>query len=180
MAKNLIEEKTIEKLYEENFERIYKFFYYKVLSREIAEDLTSEAFITFVQLIKDQKEINNLQAFLYGIAKNIFLKYLKQKYRDGIPFSVIDDDFENYTDKYVQEVESKETLEDKAKPYIDRLPERQREVVTLRLIEKLSLTEICNKLGKDMNYVKTTQKRALASLKKYVELGIDSQSTDLI
>jgi DNA-directed RNA polymerase specialized sigma24 family protein len=35
----------------------------------------------------------------------------------------------------------------------------------MRLIEKMSLDEICEKLGKNMNYVKTTQKRGIRNLK---------------
>jgi RNA polymerase sigma factor (sigma-70 family) len=46
------------------------------------------------------------------------------------------------------------------------LPEKQRIVISLRLIEKLSLKEIAQELGKNMNYVKTTQKRAIKNLKE--------------
>jgi len=34
-----------EKVYEEYFSKIYNFMFYKVLNKEIAEDLTSEFFI---------------------------------------------------------------------------------------------------------------------------------------
>lgn len=171
-SQGVISEKKITEAYNQNFTRIYKFFYYKVLSKEIAEDLTSETFITFVKIAKEQKEIENLKAFLYGIAKNIFLKYLKEKYQSGIPFTEFEYDFENYADKYVEEIESKETLEEIAMKFIPQLPSKQRQVIQMRFIEKLSLKEIAEKLGKDMNYVKTTQKRGIANLKKYVESGI--------
>lgn len=169
MNSEALSEKEIISFYNENFERIYKFFYYKTLSKEISEDLTSETFITFVKIIKDQKEIQNLKFFLYGIAKNIFLKYLKDKYRAGIPFSEFERDFENQAEKFVKNMEKIETLEERVLPYIEKLPPKQMQIMHMRFIEKLNLKDICQKLGKDMNYVKTTQKRGIANLKKLVE-----------
>jgi RNA polymerase sigma-70 factor (ECF subfamily) len=161
----------LEMLYDLYFDKLYKFFYYKVLSKEVAEDLTSDTFITFAQIIKDKKQIENVKAFLFGVAKNIFLKYLQQKYRQPIPFSSISDNFEEYADNYVQEVEKKVNLEDKVMLFLNKVPEKQRIVLQLRLIEKLSLKEICIKLDKDMNYVKTTQKRGLKTLKEIIALS---------
>ena len=156
-------------IYELHFTKIYKFFYYKVLSQEVAEDLTSQAFLTFADIVKKHKLIKDPNKIIYGIAKNLFMQYLKQKYRSEIPFSVIGHDFEDYVDKSVNEITSKVKLEDRALKYIEKLPEKQKDVIKLRLIEKLSLKEICTKLNRNMNYVKTTQKRGLKSLKILVE-----------
>lgn len=171
MSEANLTEKEIKDFYNENFERIYKFFYFKTLSKELAEDLTQDTFISFVKIVKDQKDIENLRAFLYGIAKNIFLRYLKDKYRGGIPFSEFERDFENYAEEYVENIQNKKTLEERASEFIKYLPPKQRLVIQLRFIEKLGLKEIAEKLNKDMNYVKTTQKRGIANLKRYVELG---------
>lgn len=169
MAK--LSQKEIINFYRENVERLFKFFYYKTLSREIAEDLTSETFISLVKILKDENEVRDTRAFLYGIAKNVFLQYLRNKYQEGIPFSEFERDFENYAEKVVETIENKPTIEEIANEYIKLLPEKQRIVLHLRFIEKLNLKEIALKLEKDMNYVKTTQKRGLANLKKYYELS---------
>ncbi|MFS8131169.1 MAG: RNA polymerase sigma factor [Candidatus Dojkabacteria bacterium] len=168
---NLVTKNDIELIYDSQFDRIYKFFYYKTLNKNIAEDLSSETFLTFVNLLNEHKSIENLNAFLYGIAKNIFMQYLRKKYQDGIPFSAIDKDFEEYAVEFVQENENTETPEEKLLKILDMIPSKQREVIRLRFIEKLSLEEITIRLGKDMNYVKTTQKRGLKSLKMAVELN---------
>jgi len=160
-----VTKQDLELIYDLYFDRIYKFFYYKILSKEIAEDLTSETFIAYADVLKAKKNVENLKSFLFGIAKNIFLKYLKQKYKQEIPFSNISEDFYEYAEKYVEESEKKENLEDKILKFLKLIPDKQQLVIKLRLIEKLSLQEICIKLGKDMNYVKTTQKRGLRSLK---------------
>jgi len=163
---------NIAELYDQHFNKLYKFFYYKVLSKDIAEDLTQETFLAFANIAKNanENEIEKPSHFLYGIAKNIFMRYLKDKYRQGIPFSDLDDDFEEYCAQFVKETEQEsETVEEKLLRYMQFIPEKQRVVMRLRFIEKLSLKEICTKLDKNMNYVKTMQKRGLHSLKEAIE-----------
>lgn len=168
---SIVSQNDIALIYDTNFDRIYKFFYYKTLNKNIAEDLTSETFLTFVNLLNEDKKVDNIKAFLYGVAKNIFMQYLRKKYQEGIPFSNLGDDFEEYAAEFVRENDIVESPEEKLLKILDKIPRKQQEVVRLRFLEKLSLDEICIKLEKDMNYVKTTQKRALKSLKQAVELN---------
>ena len=161
-------------IYDSEFQRIYSFFYYKTLSKDIAEDLTSETFLVLANILSgdSNKQIDNLKGFLFGIAKNVFVKYLQKKYRGEIPFSNFSDDFEEYVDSFVTEKEKSEPLEDKLIQYLPYLPSKQAAVLELRFIQKLSLQEICDKLGKNMNYVKTTQRRAFKSLKDAIETSL--------
>lgn len=158
-------------IYDSEFKRIYSFFYYKTLSRDIAEDLTSETFLALANILSGNsgKQFENLKGFLFGIAKNVFIKYLQKKYRGEIPFSNFSDDFENYVDSIVSKNEKSEPLEDKLLKYLKYIPKKQAVVLELRFIQKLTLQEICEKLGKNMNYVKTTQKRAFKSVKEAAE-----------
>jgi len=162
-------------IYDRHFTKIYRFFYYKVLSREIAQDLAGDTFVAFVDSLKNHHheghpQIKDPEKYLYGVAKIIFCEHLKEKYKapnlvayDNIP------DFETAVTGELEEVDSKQTPEELLLMYLDRLPEKQRLIIRLRLIEKLSLPEIVKKLGKDMNYVKTTQKRALKNLREIFE-----------
>lgn len=161
-------------IYDSEFHRIYSFFYYKTLSKDIAEDLTSETFLALANILSgsSDKQIDNLKGFLFGIAKNVFVKYLQKKYRGEIPFSNFGEDFENYVDNFVEKSYKSEPLEDKLIPYLQYLPKKQAIVLELRFIQKLTLSEICTKLGKNMNYVKTTQKRGLKSLKDAIETSL--------
>lgn len=155
----------LELIFELHFDKIYKFFYFKTLSKEIAEDLTSETFLAFADKLK-KEDIEDEKKYIYGIAKIIFTKYLRTKYKENIVHFEDTNQFENYVEK-VNEARSV-NLEDVALRFIDMLPLKQQEVIRLRLIEKASLSEIAERLGKNMNYVKTTQKRGLKSLKKLI------------
>lgn len=167
-------DRDLETIYNAHFKAIYRFFYYKVLSRETAEDLSSDTFIRFVEMIQGKSidEIRDPVKYLYGIAKLVLIQYLKDKYHSiqSIPIES-EEDFGSYVDNYLEDVDNSPTPEDLAMKYIKDLPEKQRIVIELRLIQKLSLHEICAKLEKDMNYVKTTQKRGLHNLKLLFAAG---------
>jgi RNA polymerase sigma factor (sigma-70 family) len=171
MIQGRLTEKQLIDFYNSHIDKLYKFFFFKTLSKDVAEDLTSETFITFIKIIRDDNKIENYSSFLFGIAKNVFLTYLKQKYKDAISFSEIEDHFEEFIDKQVERTDRVGNRIEILEELLNKLPEKQRIVLSLRLLEKLSLNEIANKLNKDMNYVKTTQRRGIANLKKFVHLN---------
>lgn len=156
----------LELFFELNFTKVYKFFYFKVLNKNIAEDLTSETFVLFTQKIKSEKQIDNHTAYLFGIAQNIFIKHLKSKYKNEIVFSDLDISSIKHIEEFVKDVEEISTIEKFALKYINQLPPKQKDVLKLRLIDKKTLSQIAEFLEKDMNYVKTTQKRGIKNLKK--------------
>jgi RNA polymerase sigma-70 factor (ECF subfamily) len=164
-----INRSDLEDLYNQNIKNLYKFFYFKVLNRSIAEDLTSETFLRFAQYIKNE-DILNHKSFLYGIAKNIFLEFLKDKYQKEINIDEELLDFYNYTEEFTESISNRPKLEKLLVELLPKIPKKQEEILRLRLIEKLSIKEICNLLNKKEFYVKTTQNRAIKSLKKLLEL----------
>lgn len=157
----------VEDAYERHMESIYAFFASKLLDKKQAEDLTSETFITLVQHVKNNREIENIRAYLFGIARNLFLLHLRSKYAlPQVAYSE-QDDFATYVPATVEAVQSK-SLEERILPFFKLLPEKQQVVIKMRLIDKYSLSDIAEKLGHDMNYVKTTQKRAIKKLRELV------------
>lgn len=159
-------DRELRQFYREQMPKVYKFFYYKTLSRTVTEDLTGEVFLQFVSKLSDTAIEDNAK-YLWSIAHNIFNQFLRDKYK--LQSTTYDEEiFTSYVDEYIEERESIQTLEERVLPYIQLLPAKQQEVARLRLIEKNSLSDICLILKKDMNYVKTTQKRAIRKLKELV------------
>lgn len=170
-----MKKRKLSAFYEANFTQIYRYFYYKTLSRQDAEDLTSETFLSFAQATQhNDGHIKDFTKFLYGIARNKFLEYLRRKshghsqYDDEIEGSANLSPEAYYREMtgYLEDMDNAQTLEEKAMVYIKHLPPAQRRVAKMRLIDKLSLQEIAKKLKKDINYVKVTQRRALRGLEK--------------
>lgn len=162
---SLTEEELIDS-YQRYVEPIYSFFSLKLLNKKIAEDLTSEVFMLFLKHVRENKPIENIQAYLFGIARNVFFMHLRKKYKEpNISYSEIHD-----FSAYIFATSETKNLDktDLLKKYLPQLPEKQRVVITMRLIDKKTLSEIADELQKDMNYVKTTQKRAIHTLRKLI------------
>lgn len=161
----ILDGETIDTLFHRYLRKIYKYFYYRTLVRELAEDLTSSTFLKFVETA-NKSNISDSKAYLFGIASHVWNDYLRRKYtqlelplNDAVVAEEIDDESRYELHKREAHLHA----------LIEQLPEKQRDILRLRLVEKKSLGEICAELGKDMNYVKTTQKRAIKKLKALLE-----------
>lgn len=158
----------MEKIYAAHMRTVYGFFMVKTMDHQIAEDLTSEVFTkTWEQLQNPQHHILNPEKYLYGVMKLTWTQYLRNKYQKPMLYVDNIEEFEPYVQQSIQDFKSK-TLAERARPYIEQLPEKQRQVMVKRFIDGASLKDICDQLGKDMNYVKTTQRRGLAALRKMI------------
>jgi RNA polymerase sigma-70 factor (ECF subfamily) len=156
----------IETIYQAHAQRVYAFFYVKSFDKMTAEDLTSKVFMIMVEKTADPEVVvNDVSAYLSGIMRNVWLRHLQEKYQNLVDSVEEIDDFSGFVKKTVDEAET-EGLEKIAEPYINRLPEKQQIILRMRLLEKQTLKEICQSLDKDMNYVRTTQKRGIAKLKE--------------
>ena len=72
--------KIYSEVYDKYVKKIYRFVLLKVNSAEIAEDLTSEVFMRGWQAYKTkQDKIENVQAFLYQIARNLLADHYRQE-----------------------------------------------------------------------------------------------------
>jgi RNA polymerase sigma-70 factor, ECF subfamily len=157
--------KDIGDLFDANFHRIYRYFYYKTLNKAEAEDLTSDTFFQIVEKIKKGHKIDNPSHYIFGIARNIMANYLRRKYL--LLFVPLEEEH-----KSMAKVEEFETDRSKFDEYvskmISKLPSKQRVILQMRLIEKKEFKEVCELLNKGENYVKTTQKRGIKTLKKLI------------
>src|SRR5947207_925005 len=66
------------RLYDRYVTSIYRFVLLKVPSKEIAEDLTSEAFLKCLQYLQTQPNVKNIRALLYRIARNLVVDYYRK------------------------------------------------------------------------------------------------------
>lgn len=158
----------MKEFYEKHTDKVYKFFYIKSLDRATAEDLTSETFMLFVEE-KQRKKIEQPTKYLYGIMRNVWIEFLKAKYRIRMVELDEIEDFESYSDKAIEDFEVSEEPITRLRPYLELLPEKQRLVLTMRIFEERSVKDTANALGKDVNYVKKTHQRALKTLRALIK-----------
>lgn len=149
-------------LYEIYVERIYRYVFYQIKEKMMAEDITEEVFIKAWRAIGSCKgKEHTFSAWLYRIAHNQTIDSLRREQR----YSSIDIENLNIVDDTVPKAE--EILEQQELlNLIDRLPQNQRRVVTLKFIEGMENNEIGQIMGKSQGAVRILQMRALATLRQ--------------
>lgn len=120
---------------EDQYDKIYKYCYFKVKNPHIAEDLTQE---TFLKYFSQNSYINRGKplAYLYTIAKNLCIDTYKKTENLSL-----DDD-----------IESIDTIEDfetniALKQAISTMSKDLQEIVLLRFVNDLSMAEISYIMG---------------------------------
>lgn len=153
------------KIYEEHVEKIYRFVYIKVSSKETAEDLTSHTFTKAWQAIKSGTEIKNPKAFVYQIARNLVIDF----YRGKAKHSTIPEEFINSVPDNSVSIEKQVQFSsdlDNTMELLSKLKPEYQDVVVWHYLDDLSIKEIAKILEKTEDNIRVTLHRALNSLKE--------------
>ena len=127
-------------LYERYVDKIYKFVYFKVLEKEVSEDIVSDVFVSALNKIDNFKidENSSVSAWLYRIAHNKVIDYYKtNKQTENIEDCL---DLWIQTD-FAQNVDNKDKLKEVFE-YVKTLKKEHKEVFLYRIWEDLSYKEI--------------------------------------
>lgn len=158
----------LEQFYDEYVDKVYKFFYIKSLNKHVAEDLTSETFVSFLKQVNN-KQVDDNKKYLYGIMRNVWVEFLKNKYKTQLSSFEQIENFEEYATEAMQTFDETEEPMDRLQPFVQLLPSKQRDVLVMRAYQNLNIKQTAEALGKDSNYVKKTYSRALKSLRAIIE-----------
>lgn len=154
--------------YDSLAEPLFRHCYFRVYSKEKAEDLVSETFFKTWQYLIQGKEVENLKAFLYRVANNLVIDYSRKKKEDSLESILANSpQFEPSFDgreKTEHTMAVKEVF-----AVIDKLPDDMRQLLLLRYAEDLDPKEIADILGITANNVSVRLNRAHAMLKKVLD-----------
>ena len=154
----------IEKIYEEYFETVNKYLFCLTHNNDISEELTQETFYKAVKKINTYKGECKMSVWLCQIAKNLWYDQCRKNKK-----------FVNVEEKDLLNVQALNTLEEqvisneeKISLYkkMQRLDEKTREVIYLRIMGELSFKEIGLILNKTENWARVTFYRGKNSLKE--------------
>ena len=119
---------------EDQYDRIYKYLYFRLHDKHAAEDLTQEAFLRFLGSRTYRDEDRQLQ-YLYTIARNLCSQY----YRDSvITYSLEENDSlpegEGFEPTLLQQISLRDALE--------KLSAEERELLLLRYVNDVPVPVI--------------------------------------
>jgi RNA polymerase sigma-70 factor (ECF subfamily) len=147
----------LERLYDTNAPRIFRYIYHRLGDQQLAEDLTSEAFVRFLHA---RVSPDNPTAFLYRIAHNLIVDYAREHQPIALPEDIACRDRDDPAQAAELELERV-----RLRRAIARLTPDQQQVIVLKFLEGLSNDEIARVLDKPVGAVKALQHRGLATLR---------------
>lgn len=163
---------ALSSLYEENFDKIYRYVAIKVGNRMEAEDITQQVFVKALQSVSTYKwQGTPFSAWLFRIAHNQIVDYLRVKTRQAtVPLEEWVPD--NSCDPQ-KSAEHNCTMEELAVATKELTPAQQ-EVISLRFAGGLSIAEVAKTMGKSEGAIKALQHSAIVALRKVLQVEVVS------
>jgi len=160
--------KEFSKIYDKYIDKIYRFVFLKVSSEDIAQDICSETFTKCWEFYKSKDNtIENHQAFIYRVARNLVTDYYRKKGRTQVVSA------ENLP---IQDPET--GLEEKAifasdldqvRLALNDLKEDYHNVITWHYLDDLPIKKVAEMLNKSEQNTRVILHRALKALKDRVK-----------
>lgn len=152
------------KLYDRYVDMVFRFIYFRVNDRALAEDFTSETFLRALRRISTiSYQGRDIGAWFITIARNIVLDHLKSA-RHRLEMTTADTlegkDHVASTEEAVLGLLQSERL----MAAVAQLGDEQRECVMLRFVHGLSVSETAHVMGKNDGAIKALQHRAVRKL----------------
>jgi RNA polymerase sigma-70 factor (ECF subfamily) len=151
-------------LYDRYVDVVYRFVYYRINDRALAEDFTSETFLRALRRIGTiSYQGRDIGAWFITIARNIVLDHLKSA-RHRLEMTTAD------TVEGKEQAESTESAvlnllqSERLMQAVSQLGDEQRECVMLRFVQGLSVSETAGVMGKNDGAIKALQHRAVRKL----------------
>ncbi len=164
------DQKAFAQLYEEHFDRVYRYVALKIGDRVEAEDMTQQVFLNALHSISSFNWRGvPFSAWLFRIAHNQVVDYLRKNKKPAAPLneslvSAGSDSNPQVMVEYRLDIEQLRVA-------TRRLTEAQREVISLRFAGGLSIAEAAKIMGKSQGAVKTLQHSAIVALRKILLVG---------
>ena len=122
---------------EEQYDKIYRYCYFKLYDDQMAQDITQETFLRFCKQglnLGSDKEL----PYLYTIAKNLCIDHFRRRTTESL-----EEITEEVIDDPTEDLISNLTL----RMIMSKLPEDEQELIFLRYVNEISITAICKITG---------------------------------
>ncbi len=154
---------ALAEVYDEYYQRIYRYIYCYLGRVDAAEDLTANVFTRLLGAIRNgNSPRSNLSAWLYRVAHNLVVDSFRRKPTEDLELGEWLDSGEP---DLTHTVEQKLQLE-RVRKALKHLTEIQQQVIVLKFLEGMDSREAAAILGKSEGAVDALQHRALLALRK--------------
>ncbi len=151
-----------KKLFDEYFDPIRNYLFYRCGNKELASDIAQDAFMRVWEKQFDVSS-NKIKSLLYKIASDLFVSSYRRKVTDTkFTNSISLDLVEHAPDKGVEYQELKEMYE----RALSKMAEKQRTVFLMSRVEELKYSDIAERLDISVKAVEKRMSKSLSYLRK--------------
>jgi len=151
-------------IFDQYYETIRSFAYYKTGDVDLADDIVQEVFLKLWTNLKNVKE-ETVKALLYTIASNTIKNYFKhQKVVYNFQKQDLNNDTEDEADSNLRQDELNKKIQDT----LAKIPEKAREVFLMNRIEGLTYADIAERLGLSVKSIEKRMSEALTILRSRI------------
>lgn len=159
------DEQAFTFFYESYKDKIYRFIYFKTSDQEKAHDLMGDSFIKVYDYIKKGNEIDNFQALLYRIARNLVIDFYRTR-REEIS---LEDAPETISPNNIEDEVGDRLKVAQIKKYLNNIKKEYREVVLLHYFDNFSFSEVAEIVGETEGNIRVRAYRGIKQLKKILK-----------
>jgi len=172
------DQRAYAELYRIYYDKIRSFVFFKVSSKEEAEDLASQAFLKAWEYMTnlEQRRVQDFKGFIYQLTRNLVVDFYRRQGRAPDVIALEDQgEEENIPDSRQDFFLTQLYKSDRAyiTDCLKRLHDGYREIVVLRFLEDMEIGEIAEITGKTPGNVRVLIHRGIKALKKIVENEYD-------
>lgn len=151
-------------LYGRYYQSIYRYFYYRSGDPQTAEDLTADVFLKMVEAIPGYRiEATPFHAWLFQIARNLAIDHFRRN--SAHPVAPIHENMDNPAPDVESTLDTHLTSRKLAEA-LAQIDDNQRDVLLMRFIEGMPISEAAHVLHKTEDAIKALQRRGLTALRQ--------------
>ena len=153
--------------YDAYADALYRHSYFRVFSKEKAEEFVQEAYFRAWQYIADEshKPVENMRAFLYRILNNLIIDASRKKKEESLDAMLEISPALEPSDNGARGIEQEAMFHDVLR-VVQLLNEEDRELITYRYVDDLDPKDIAEIYETNANNISVRLNRAVAKLKQ--------------
>ena len=140
----------LEKLVEANQDYLFRFAYFRVGSREVAEDIVQNVFLKLIENCIDLSLMKSPRMYLFKMVSNRCIDYQRRETIHHVPL----DEVKGLMDEDEEDVALRQEYE-RIVALLDNIPFEQAEIIRMNTIDNLSFVEIAELLDLPVSTVKS-------------------------
>ena len=145
---------------DEQYDKVYRYCYFRVKNQHLAEDITQETFLRFFES-SSYKDAGRPLAYLYTVARNLCIDEFRKVHTEELKEEIVQNGFEDA-------VVEKENLQQA----MATLSKEEQELILLRYVNEVSFADLSKMYGKS----RFALYRELSKIRKKLERRLSDEA----